>query len=74
MTTGDFVLMINDIYDYQNASENNAIILTWKVEVDTSSYMVYILFWSLTLSHSERPKLYTILAFPSAIGLINLFQ
>ena len=29
---------------------------------------------SLTLLHSERPKLYTILAFLSTIGLIHLFQ
>ena len=30
-----------------------------------------ILFLHLTLLHSERPKLYTILAFLSAIGLNN---
>ena len=27
---------------------------------------------TLTLLHSESPKLYTILAYPSAIGLINM--
>ena len=30
--------------------------------------------YMLTLMHTERPKLYTILAFLSAIGLIPVFE
>ena len=43
-------------------------ILFGSLEVSTSNK--YAKFQSLTLLHSERPKLYAILAFLSAIGLI----
>ena len=53
--------------------KNNIVILYMYMKCLIEAVLIritaYIFYNSLTLLHSERPKLYTILAFLSAIGL-----
>ena len=42
--------------------------------MNTQDYDTEMMHWHLTLLHSERPKLYAMLAFLSAGGLINCYE